>query len=277
MQSSVIQHLHKHASGYSFFQWMRLWAQQEHPGELRLSANPSMRCPRSDIEKTETQNGQTRLLLNFMGLYGTTSPLPEAFVQGIHLDQENAQAWRGLLDLFNQRIYQLYFDAWKSRMPMVMLESGHAEWQGRLGQRWQKASLAQLRNWLRQWLGHDEISITPFYPVTIPNPALATLGACSLDGNHFLGLSCKSVLHAVRVVISNVELETVQSYRAATGVSIRKMLGQRLASLLSSPLQICLRIESVLPHDGCTGMGRLGQGSWLGTRNKERLVWDTII
>jgi len=277
MQSLVNADLMEHPEAYSFFHWMRLWTSQPQNSTLKLIPNPSLRCPTSDIESIENDGIQTRLMLNFMGLYGVSSPLPDSLIQGIHLDLESMRPWRGLLDLFNHRIYQLYFDSWKSRLPQVLWETGHTEWGGRFSHKWQKPSVSQLRIWFGNWLGESDISIESFFPVRIPNPAQFALGVSRLDGNAYIGSHCETLLHSVRVWVRKVPLSKVKGYKSQSGSALRCYLQERLAALLNSPLQVYLHIESEVPLVRQAGMGELGMGCWLGNENLSPLVWETVV
>ena len=51
--------------------------------------------------------------LNFMGLLGSTSPLPAYFLEPAHRDAENSRSLSDFLAVFNNRIYALFYLAWK--------------------------------------------------------------------------------------------------------------------------------------------------------------------
>lgn len=69
------------------------------PGEIR-------RCYRDHDERF-------RFEFNFMGFYGVDSPLPQYFNDVTSRDNEGSEALRAFLDMFNQRLYLLLYDAWK--------------------------------------------------------------------------------------------------------------------------------------------------------------------
>ena len=59
--------------------------------------------PLADID--EIDHDKKEITLNFMGLCGVDSPLPECFIwQALH-----SQAWREFLTVFNSRLYYLFF------------------------------------------------------------------------------------------------------------------------------------------------------------------------
>jgi type VI secretion system protein ImpH len=62
----------------------------------------------------ETDDGKViEVLLSIMGLYGVESPLPQYLAEAIASEAPNSEALKDFLDIFNHRIYSLYYQAWK--------------------------------------------------------------------------------------------------------------------------------------------------------------------
>lgn len=82
-------------------------------GRIRFSAHPSTAFPSSDIAGCIAENDCMRLLLSFMGLTGASSPLPQYFSEHAIRHEDNGGPLRDFLDLFNSRIYALFYAAWR--------------------------------------------------------------------------------------------------------------------------------------------------------------------
>ncbi len=82
-------------------------------GRIRFSAHPSTAFPSSDIAGCAAEDGCVRLMLSFMGLIGASSPLPQYFAEHAIRHEDNGGPLRDLLDLFNSRIYALFYAAWR--------------------------------------------------------------------------------------------------------------------------------------------------------------------
>jgi type VI secretion system protein ImpH len=112
------------AHAFSFFQMMRLLrhrlkeggstAQVDLSARIRVRPNLSMAFPAADIERIETVEDDNQcvyhIIANFLGLYGTTSPLPTFYTEDLLNEaSQDESASRDFFDLFNQRLYELMF------------------------------------------------------------------------------------------------------------------------------------------------------------------------
>ncbi len=121
----------------SFFQLVQLLL-QERPGSVppgrggpptreavRFRPNASLAFPRSDVECVEREPDssgtfESRFLVtvNFLGLYGPASPMPNHFTESI-LWAGSADPARAFLDLFHHRLISFVYRAWeKYRHPV---------------------------------------------------------------------------------------------------------------------------------------------------------------
>jgi type VI secretion system protein ImpH len=112
---ALIEDLVAHAPLYDFTVATRLlhkWIEQQHLPALKSRAHLSLAFPTADIQKIE-QNSQQQftLILNFLAIYGTTSPLPNYYTEEIlaEMSQDNPVT-RDFLNLFQQRLYEIYYD-----------------------------------------------------------------------------------------------------------------------------------------------------------------------
>lgn len=123
--SDASQTLLTRAHAFSFFQAMRLLRHLTGRGAsgsdgdaeamIRIRPNLSLAFPSSDIESIEPLEDETgyRITANFLGLYGTASPLPTFYTED--LLEEAAQdesVSRDFLDIFNQSLYEMLYHGW---------------------------------------------------------------------------------------------------------------------------------------------------------------------
>ncbi|MBD3243272.1 MAG: type VI secretion system baseplate subunit TssG [Chitinivibrionales bacterium] len=82
-------------------------------GRIRFSAHPSTAFPSSDIAGCTAENNGMRLALSFMGLTGASSPLPQYLSEHAIRHEGAGGPLRDFLDLFNSRVYALFYAAWR--------------------------------------------------------------------------------------------------------------------------------------------------------------------
>lgn len=86
---------------------------------IRIRADPSLVFHSSDIAELDQHKYpddvlRTRVTGSFLGLYGSTSPLPGHYVESIALSdyQGGPQPIREFLDVFHHRLFSLIYRAW---------------------------------------------------------------------------------------------------------------------------------------------------------------------
>jgi type VI secretion system protein ImpH len=114
----------KEGDRFSFFQANRLLRQiglnQGQPaGEVKSRPNISLGFPDRDIsEIVERAEGGYQLTVNFLGLYGVSSPVPTFYSEDLLGEQQQGlTATRDFLDIVSQTIYPLFFRAWLKSKP----------------------------------------------------------------------------------------------------------------------------------------------------------------
>ena len=122
-QPDIIKRLLKQSSDFSFMQAIRLLALQLNPEHetlteksienLRIRTNLSLDFPSSDISQLEEltlfDKNTYQLTVNFLGLYGTASPLPTFYTEDLLQDKLNDNNLaREFIDIFGNHIYQLF-------------------------------------------------------------------------------------------------------------------------------------------------------------------------
>jgi type VI secretion system protein ImpH len=132
-----------HGKQYSFFQAVKLLetAHSENVSTgrdgpltketIRFQSNPSLGFPASEIESIE-QNTEAvgvfppyTMTVNFMGLYGPSSPLPTFYTEEIVRSDRDESQVQHFLDIFNHRLVSFVYRAWeKYRYYILFKENG---------------------------------------------------------------------------------------------------------------------------------------------------------
>jgi type VI secretion system protein ImpH len=82
-------------------------------GAVQFESDPSLAFPPSDIVSIRKHDDRIVLRLSFMGLAGVSSPLPSYFCDYIVRHEAEAAALLDFMTIFNNRIYALFYRAWK--------------------------------------------------------------------------------------------------------------------------------------------------------------------
>ena len=142
----VTQALLNQASTFSFFQAIRLLRHLTHGQAVdrdvdtsaRISVRPnlSLAFPSSDIEEIDSSEDASgfRMTANFLGLYGSGSPLPTFYTEDL-IDEaaQDESVSREFIDIFNQRLYDLLYQGWlKYRQFFHIAEAKDAQYLERL-------------------------------------------------------------------------------------------------------------------------------------------------
>lgn len=110
---------------YQAYRLLRLLARSEGHDDAQLRIRPqlSLNFQESDIHRIAVRpEGGYDLIVNFLGLYGVSSPLPTFYTENL-LDEalEERHGQRDFLDIINQTIYPLFFRAWLKTKPQLRL------------------------------------------------------------------------------------------------------------------------------------------------------------
>lgn len=134
--SDLISNHFSDSKSLSFFQAVQLFLSrlepESYPGEkgpfegeaILFRGHPSLGFSARDIEQINVSTDDSPLApvvmdVNFLGLYGASSPLPAFFTEDIiYADPEDA-AVRHFLDIFNHRFISFFYRSWvKYRYPL---------------------------------------------------------------------------------------------------------------------------------------------------------------
>jgi len=128
-----------HGRSFSFFQVIRLLRLLERTAgagsnaditdteHIRIRPKLSLAFPPSDVDSIEELDGEDpRFLVNttFLGLYGTSSPLPVFYTEDLMEEASSDESIsRDFLDIFNHRLFLLLFKSWsKYRQHLKVVE-----------------------------------------------------------------------------------------------------------------------------------------------------------
>ncbi len=165
--SSVVPDLVDEGKQFSFYQAVRLLQSLDPqaprlgfqgPPErerIRLRPNLSFGFPLADIDQvreTEMPDGQSRwhLDVNFMGLYGPSSPIPSHYTEDLIHDEvysDDPSLLRGFLDLFHHRLLSLLYRAWEKYRHTVQYDAR--------GRDFYSSRLLRMAGANLQWLPQD--------------------------------------------------------------------------------------------------------------------------
>ncbi|MGH7453037.1 MAG: type VI secretion system baseplate subunit TssG [bacterium] len=137
--NTVFDRLFREGYQFDFFKAVQLleifFANSPQEGEggaaveshIRIRPHSGLAFPATDVRSVELLNEQpsegrpqrARVTATFMGLYGIDSPLPVYFYNEIATETDPTKPLRDFLDMFNHRVYELFYRAWKKYRPAL--------------------------------------------------------------------------------------------------------------------------------------------------------------
>jgi len=314
-RDALIERLTRAASRFDFVQALSLLElvtpEATPPGEagplesesLRLRSHGGMGFPPADlhaIAHRRRPRERFEVELNFLGLTGASSPLPNYFQDPIVHQQEGGAALRDFLAIFEHRIYSLFWRAWKKfRIDLavdrvaderrarflvgiagyslpVLREGGAVEplrfasFAGLLSA--VRPTAAGLTNLVSGYFGGLPVRVLEFVPRRVVIRDRAVLGgdggarSARLDHSAILGDTVVDRVSLVRVVIGPLSLEWFLQLLPG-GERSRALAGVvrlYLPPQFEYQVQLVLRHEEVPPCRLGAPHTRLGWLSWLG-------------
>ena len=135
---------------FSFFQVMRLLrllvpqpsgshtTSSDFSKTIRTRPHLSLAFPAAEVQSVEeigdVENPQFRIDVNFLGLYGASSPLPPFYTEDL-IDEaaEDESVSRDFIDTINERLFGLLYECWgKYRQSLKIVEENSADHMERL-------------------------------------------------------------------------------------------------------------------------------------------------
>jgi len=125
----IVNDIVKHSEQYSFFQavellndYNQLVINEKGKEDLKktliqFSVNPGLNYNQTDINslviEETTEATMSKMSVNFLGLYGATSPLPAFYSEQILQAKNKEDVTQDFMDLFNHRMISLVYKCWE--------------------------------------------------------------------------------------------------------------------------------------------------------------------
>ncbi|GFO69529.1 type VI secretion protein [Geomonas limicola] len=291
--TSLADELVRKGDEFSFVQAMRL-LEGRSPGRIRIRPVLGLGFAGSDVVRIAQDRDGYRVVISFLGLYGTGAPLPTFYTEELIEERlSELSVRRDFLDIFNQRIgelcyqclakYRLFLpevrDVFRERLFCLMGWGGRAQrrpleepgllprFAGVVGMRCHGAlGLATL---LKGVLRVPVRILQCLERRTgIPENRRAVLGSGRL-GSAFAGSSLPDRNGKFAIRLGPLDAGSFASFLPEG--SGRRRIEELVESYLRAPLRWDLQLLLAAPEVpaarlGCTPGGRVGYDSWLGRK-----------
>jgi len=270
---------------------------------LRFKVNPNLSFPPSDIEHIDffekDDLALVTMTMNLMGLHGAGSPLPTYFTEYVAQHQDDPDALRDLLDLFNHRLVSILYQIWRKYRYYVQYQAGgtdklsrrffgvigmgygqlreakHIDWEKLFAYMgliaFKSDAAGSLESTLRHYFLHPTVYIEPCIHRTVDIPAdqQSRLG---MVNSHFastfvLGEQMPDQTGKFRIQVTNLTWPKFFSFLpvSITFQELAVLVKSILRSRLEFDLELRLLPEEIRPFQlGEESGTRLGWSSWLG-------------
>jgi len=325
-KSTLIDRLIAEPYRFSFFQAVRLLEKSRpdavgvgHHGPpsaeaVKMRVSPQMDFPKSDLAGAkvldEDQQPAYGLTTNFLGLHGSSSPLPSFYVEDVLHDQDAEGTLGAFLDIFHHRLLSLFYRCWIRFRHHFLFKTGGGDDFSRamfcligLGQRelidgagfpavralrfaglfTQKPhSAAALRGMLEDFFGgvkiHVAQAIGRWLAVKPEQRSRVGVANCRLDENMILGGRIYDRQSKFRVVIGPLDFETYNKFLPGGeyNVALKKLIKMFGVDILDFDIELILASEQTL-HLGLNLTGQLRLGWTTGFFTKEKARQDVSI
>ncbi len=279
--------------------------------KIEFKANPSMAFPKSELSAVylaQTRQGiKAFMVLNFMSLFGSASPLPthysEAVLESIDAEEVLAQ----FLDMFNHHLQKFVYPIWEKQRyyiqyqkdlsdkfskymlsilglyPQAQNKTSHLDFLklmpyiGLLSMR--NKSAASMVAIIRHYLSHDAIDLQQCMPTTVDiNPNQYTyLGQrnCILGEDSLMGESVQSHSGKFRIRISDIKWDDLYPF-SVLGPKIQE-LKELVTFALNEPLSydVCLEVKKEQMQTCSLEKERpfyLGINTWIGEPSHDEKI-----
>jgi len=268
---------------------------------LRFKSNPSLSFAKSELSKVEfveTNKGKNvELTLNFLGLFGASSPLPSHYCEMVLESADSDKMLSEFLNLFNHHIQKMAYPIWQRQRYYIQyqkdLQDKFSKYMlsllGLYSQTQVKSSGLDLKKLLpyigilsmkqksagtlvsvlRHYLEHDELEIVQCIEMNadIPSWQRSSLGDANatLGGDLLIGESLKTKSSKFQILLKQVSWDGLYEY-SVHGKKMREL--QELIDLaLNEPLEheLCLELSKDEIKPCALGEHYLGVNSFIGT------------
>lgn len=306
--SLLLEDLVQSGHEFSFVQVMRLARRfldpqesgglPEVPWQEKVQFRPelSLAFPAADVAKVERDGANLRVTATFLGLYGSSSPLPNFYSEDLLEEASNDESvLRDFIDIIHQRLYHLYFQCWsKYRLFSRVVEEnnpvdrerlfcliGLGEWELRdtLPDSWSllryagilsqfPRSATGLVTILRDALQEKRIRIVQnmkrMVPIPVDQRMRMGMSGCRLGMDTVLGCEIADRMGKFRVEIGPLSWKSYNDLVA--GTSQYEKLARYVRFYLCDPLAVDLKLLLAAGEAKPLRLGdpaaRLGLNSW---------------
>lgn len=310
--SNIIERIFREGHRFNFFQAVYLlenmYRDAAPPGEtgpldketIRFRPNTGLSFPPTDIcqiRKEQADDGREtiKMILSFMGLYGVASPLPNFISELIATQDEETLPLQAFLDIFNHRLYSLFYRSWKkyryylqfssegndrfSQYMLSLLGLGTRAlsdlvgvpptrliaYSGVIGHR--VHSSEGLRGLISDYFDGIEVNILEFMPRWVDIPEQICLGPKTrLGENVVIGKKILDCSSKFRVVLGPLSLDDYRRFLPdGTDVqALYRLIRFYTPAQLDFDVELRLKKEEVPPLQLGNELAQLGRISWLG-------------
>lgn len=317
---NIIERIFREGHRFNFFQAVylleKIYKNAAPPGEtgplekeiIRFLPNPGLGFPPTDIcqiQKEQDDKGREtiKMILSFMGLYGVASPLPKFISELIAKQEEETHPLQAFLDIFNHRLYSLFYRSWKKYRYYLQFVSGGEDrfsqymlsllglgtralsdlvgvpptrliaYSGVIGHR--VHSSEGLRGLLSDYLGGIEVTILEFMPRWVSIPEQISLGSKSPDNrdvqaklgeNIVIGKNILDHSSKFRVVLGPLNLDDYRRFLpdGADVQALYRLIRFYTPAQLDFDVELRLKKEEAPKFKLGSELAQLGRTSWLG-------------
>lgn len=312
------------ARQFSFFQAVDLM-ERLHPDAPRLGhrgpvaaepvrfvGNISLGFPSSDIERVERTQGEDgavryRMTVNFLGLYGQSSPLPIWYTEDLVHEELDEHAVKDFLDLFQHRTASLLQRCWTkyryyreyrrdgsdpiSQWLFALMGVLHPSLRAGTSLNWRRllayAGVIAMRNhsapMIRGIMAHYfpgapirlEQFVEEMAPIAPSQSALLGTRNCRLGEDLTIGASVPDCGGRIKVIIGPLGFAGFRRFLPGgeDHIAGRELIGVLLIDQLRCDLEVMLRVDEIPPLRLEAGSPcQLGWSTWLGQRDSDGVV-----
>jgi type VI secretion system protein ImpH len=265
--------------------------------------------PSRDIRSFSYEKGLMTFVLNFLGLYGIDSPLPRCYHEQVALQQNvhgpGSVPIQNFLDMFNNRFYWLYYQAWKKYRYYLHFDEtpnnkivqrifsfvGLIDREEQKSQQIHKAKLLQLssvlshriRNkkglliLLKEFFPELKLRIQEFIPQRVKLDGLPKLGSkhgepsMQLSRQSFIGRSIMDCTGKICIEIGPINFDDYMEFTPGCPKSslLQDLLNLYIHDGLEYDVKFIIRSESIDTESWRDPRARLGLSLWLGKPKQE--------
>ncbi|RYA22262.1 type VI secretion system baseplate subunit TssG [Malaciobacter halophilus] len=279
---------------------------------IKFSSNPSLSFQKSEVSKVilfeEENDIKAEITLNFLGIFGSSSPLPSHYSEMVLYSIDSDYILHDFLNLFNHHLQRFIYPIWQKHRYYIQYQNDLKDkfskyifsFLGLYSNRLQNNSSLNLRKLipyigilfmkhksagtlksiLRHYLNHNELEIIQCIEdnYNIPSFQRCSLGDenCSLNSSFLIGESVKSKNAKFQILLKNVTNQQLLEY-SILGFKMKE-LKDLIAFSLNEPLkhEVCFEVKKEEKESLSLDINAkqfLGINSWIGqTFYDEKIV-----